>query len=235
MLIAAATAISLQANATPIKGAGVAAVSAAPAKPASVATAHTSAAPDDDDEDTPPLKPGESYRLLGFRISGSKHIDVHALVTALPQHIGDPISDAQIKADSDTIKKALTALHVHFAEVTTSILQRVGPGHLTLVVWDIQHIDAFSGLPYQGFWTFDGQTFSGNKALTNQQLEKAIDLKPGERVREGALSDAITGMEQAYDKVFPGQKVKIGGKLKLKAKPVRVATFEWQITEPSTK
>jgi hypothetical protein len=42
-------------------------------------------------------------------------------------------------------------------------------------------------------------------------------------------------MEQAYDKVFPGQKVKIGGKLKLKAKPVRVATFEWQITEPSTK
>jgi outer membrane protein assembly factor BamA len=104
-----------------------------------------------------------------------------------------------------------------------------------LVVWDIQHIDAFSRLPYQGFWTFGGQTFSGNKALTNQQLEKAIDLKPGERVREGALSDAITGMEQAYDKVFPGQKVKIGGKLKVKAKPVRVATFEWQITEPSTK
>jgi hypothetical protein len=52
-------------------------------------------------------------------------------------------------------------------------------------------------------------------------------------VREGAVSDARTGMEQAYEKVFPGQTVKIGGKLKLA--PGRVATIEWQITEPAAK
>ncbi len=235
LLIAAATAISLPATATPIDGGGVAAVPAAPAKPASGATAHTSAAPDDNDKGFAPLKPGESYRLLGFALSGSKHIDADALIAALPQHKGDPISVAQIKADTDTIKKALTARHVHFAEVTTALLQREGPGHLIWVIWDIQHIDAFTRAPFQGFWTFGGQTFSGNKALTNEQLEKAIGLKPGERVREGAISDARTGMEQAYDKVFPGKRVKIAVTLNLRAKPSRVATFTWRITEPPAR
>ena len=71
--------------------------------------------------------------------------------------------------------------------------------------------------------------------MTNEQLEKAIDLKPDERVREGAISDAITGMQQAYDKIFPGKTVKIKGKLKLTLKPARVADFEWQIVEPPAK
>ena len=188
---------------------------------------------DDNDPDFPPLKPGESYHLLGFALSGSKHIDADALIAALPEHKGDPITDAQINADTDKIKKALTALHVHFAEVTTGLVQRAGPDHCAWVIWDIQHIDAFSRLPYQGYWKFGGQTFSGNKALTSEQLAKAIDLKPGERVGAGSVSDARTGMEQAYDKVFPGKTVKIEGKLKLTLKPARVATFEWQITEPS--
>jgi outer membrane protein assembly factor BamA len=236
LLIGAATAISLPANATPINGAGVAAVPTAPAKPASGAAAHTSAAPDDDkDKGSLPSKPGEQYRLLGFGLSGSKHIDADALIAALPQHKGDLISDAQISADTDTIKKALTARHVHFAEVTTAILRREGPGHLIWVIWDIQHIDAFTQAPFQGFWKFGGQTFSGNKALTNEQLEKAIGLKPGERVREGAISDARTGMEQAYDKVFPGKAVKIAVTLNLKVKPSRVATFTWKITEPPAR
>ena len=120
-------------------------------------------------------------------------------------------------------------------EVTAALLQREGPGHFIWVIWDIQHIDAFSRAPFQGFWKFGGQTFSGNKALTNEQLEKAIGLKPGERVREGAISDARTGMEQAYDKVFPGKTVKIAVKLNLTMKPSRVATFTWQITEPPAR
>jgi len=188
---------------------------------------------DDNDPDFPPLKPGESFHLLGFSLSGSKHIDANALIATLPERDGDPITDAQIKADTDRIKKALTARHVHFAEVTTGLVQRKGPNHGIYVIWDIQHMDTFSRLQYQGYWTFGGQTFSGNKALTNEQLEKAIDLKPGERIREGAVSDARTGMEQAYDEVFPGQTPKIGGKLKLA--PGHVATIEWRITEPATK
>lgn len=188
-----------------------------------------------DDKDFPPLKPGESFHLIGFTIGGSKHIDEDALIAMLPEHVGDPIGDAQVKADTDKIKKALTKLHVHYAEVTTGLVQRQGPDHCVWVVWDIQHIDAFSQLPYQGFWKFAGQTFSGNKALTDKQLEDAIGLKPGERVREGAISDAITGMQQAYDKVFPGKTVKIKGKLKLTLKPVRLANFEWDIAEPAAK
>ncbi len=197
-----------------------------------------SAADDDDDDndpDFPPMKPGDSFHLLGFVLNGSKHIDADALIATLPEHKGDPITEAEVKADTDKIKKALTTLHVHFAEVTTAYLQRQGPEHLVWIIWDIQHIDAFSQLPYQGWWKFGGQTFSGNKALTSEQLEKAIGLKPGDRVREGAVSDARTGMEQAYDKVFPGRPVKISGKLKLTLKPVRIANFEWQITEPQTK
>jgi hypothetical protein len=236
LFAAAAPATSPPAAATP--------TSTGPAEPASGTAAPDAARPrasapgkpgapeDDNDPDFPPLKPGESLHLLGFSLSGSKHIDAAALVALLPERKGDPITGAQIKADTDKIKKALTAQHVHFAEVTTGLVQRQGPNHDVWVIWDIQHIDAFSRLPYQGYWKFGGQTFSGNKALTNEQLEKAIGLKPDERVREGAISDARTGMEQAYDKIFPGQKVKIGGKLKLTLKPARVANFEWQITEP---
>jgi hypothetical protein len=220
----------------------------AAAKPASGTAAHKGSHPgasapgkpgaaddDDDAKDFPPLKPGESFHLIGFEIGGSKHIDEDALIATLPQHVGDPITEAQIKADTDKIKKALTALHVHFAEVTTGLVQRAGPDHCVWVVWDIQHIDVFSRLPYQGFWRFGGQTFSGNKALTNEQLEKAVGLKRDERVREGAVSDAITGMQQAYDKVFPGRTVKIKGKLELTLKPVRVANFDWQIIEPPAR
>jgi hypothetical protein len=232
------------ANAAPDAGAapttpapGAVAPNAAPRK-ASVPGKHGAAADDDSDDKDPgfqPLKKGESFRLLGFVIGGSKHIDEHAIIATLPEHVGGPITNAQIEADTDTVKKALTALHVHYADVTTSLMQREGPGHLLYVIWDIQHEDAFDRAPFQGFWAFGGQTFSGNKALTNEQLEKAIDLKPGERVREGAVSDARTGIEQAYEKVFPGQTVKIASKLILKAKPTRVATFEWQITEPPAK
>jgi hypothetical protein len=235
LLIAAAAAISLPTNAAPANGAGV---PTAHTKPASGANAHMSAAPDndkDEDDSSDDLKPGETYHLIGFALSGSKHIDANALIAALPQHKGDPITPAQIEADTNTIKKALTARHVHFAEVTTALLHREAPGHFVWVMWDIQHIDAFSRAPYQGVWAFGGQTFSGNKALTNEQLEKAIDLKPGEKVREGAISDARTGMEQAYDKVFPGKPVKMAVTLDLKVKPSRVATFAWRITEPPAK
>ncbi len=190
---------------------------------------------DDDAKDFPPLKPGESFHLIGFSLSGSKHVDEDALIATLPEHQGDTIHDAQVKADTAKIKAALTAQHVHFVEVTTGLVQREGPDHCVWVVWDIQHVDAFSRLPYQGYWKFGGQTFSGNKSLTNEQLETAIDLKLGERVREGTISDAITGMQQAYDKVFPGKTVKIDGKLKLTQKPERVAEFEWEIVEPPPK
>lgn len=226
----------------------------APAKPKSKAVTNTprpaAAAPgksgakasndddddfDDDDKDFPPLKPGESFHLIGFAIDGSKHIDEDALIATLPERVGDPITDAQIKANTAKIKKALTDRHVHFADVTTALVQRAGPDHCMWVIWGIQHVDAFSKLQYQGFWKFGGQTFTGNKALGKEQLEKAIDLKIGERVREGAVSDAITGIQQAYDRVFPGQTVKVKGKLKLKVKPERVANFEWEIIEPPAK
>lgn len=190
---------------------------------------------DNDDKDFPPLKPGQSFHLIGFAIQGSKHIDEQALIAALPEHVGDPITEAEITANTDWIKKTLTARHVNFADVTTALVQREGPDHCTWVIWGIQHIDAFSHLPFQGYWKFGGQTFSGNKVLSNEQLEKAVDLKLGERVREGAISDAMTGIQQAYDKVFPGKTVTVKGKLKLTLKPERVANFEWQIDEPSTK
>jgi hypothetical protein len=223
-------------------------------KPDSASATGKSGAADNDDDDAkdfPPLKPGQHLHLIGFSVSGSKHIDEDALISMLPEQVGYPLTTAQIQADTATIKKALTALHVHFAEVTTSLMQREGADHCVGVVWDIQHIDAFSQLRYQGYWKFGGQTFSGNKVLTSEQLEKAIDLKPDELIREGAMSDAVTGMQQAYAKKFPGQEVKIKGELRLTAKPapgqtlkpaggqrpklIRVAKFEWQIIEPSAK
>jgi outer membrane protein assembly factor BamA len=187
---------------------------------------------DNDDKDFPPLKPGESFHLIKFQIDGSTHIDTDALIATLPEHKGDPIDDAKIKADTDKIEKALAVRHVH-GRLMTALMQREGPDHGLRVEWVIQNDDALAKAG--GFWKFGGQTFSGNRALTSEQLAKAIDLKPGERVGAGSVSDARTGMEQAYDKVFPGKKVKITGKLKLTLKPVRTVNFQWQITEPPAK
>jgi hypothetical protein len=235
---AAAPAVAAPATAAPAKPAD-----AGPAKPAADAAAKQAAAKpgktadkddDDDDDDDPKLgTAAEPYHLLGFQLNGSKHLDADAILKTLPQHEGDAITTDQIKADLAMLKPILIAKHIHSATVTTGIVEREGPGHNIYVVWDIQHVDALTRLPFKGWLHYAGETFTGNKALTSAQLDAAVGLKEGERVREGAVSDARTGIEQAYDTVFPGQVVKVGGKVKVT--PDHKVSFEWQITEPAGK
>jgi len=182
----------------------------------------------------PPTKPAHAqqeviYHLLGFSLSGTKRVDTDALVASLPQHEGEPITQAQITADTDRMRLALKARHVH-GDLTTALLEAEGRGHHIWVLWDIQPDDVLSNLPLNGKRYFAGQTFSGNQKLTTEALSAATGFHQGDKMPIGSIGDARTGIEQAYDTALRGAPVKIIGKIKIKED--RAVTIDWQITEP---
>ena len=169
------------------------------------------------------------YRLLGFSLSGTKRVDTDALVASLPQHAGDKITAAEIKADADRIRAVLAARHVH-GDMTTALLEREGKGHHIWVIWDVHLADALSYAPANRKRHFAAQSFSGNVRLSAQALALATGLHPGDAMPDGSLSDARTGIEQAYDAATHGAPVEVRGKVKVrKGNLVEIA---WQITEP---
>jgi hypothetical protein len=178
----------------------------------------------------PPARPaGPKYHLLGFSLSGSKRVDTSALVAALPQHEGDVITEADIKEDADHIRAALDARHVH-GDMTTALLEQEGKGHHIWVVWDIHLVDALSFKPGSQKRYFAKQDFSGNVKLSNDALATATGLHPGDKMPDGSLSDARTGIEQAYDKALPGAPVEVQAKVKVrKGNNVEI---DWRISEP---
>ena len=169
------------------------------------------------------------YHLLGFSLRGTTRVNTDALVASLPQHEGDVITNADIKQNADTIRRALQAKHVH-GNITTMILERHGPGHHVWVMWDLQPDDALLYIPLTGQRHFAGQTFSGNVKLSTGALVEATGLHPGDKMPDGRVGDARTGIEQAYDEAMPGATVQVKGKVKLKKDNSIVV--DWQIVEP---
>jgi len=169
------------------------------------------------------------YHLLGFALHGTKRVDTDALIAALPQHEGDPITGAQIKEDAARIRAALSARHVH-GDMTTALLEQEGPGHHVWVIWDVHLVDVLSNIPLRSPRHFAGQTFSGNIRLSAAQLAAATGLRPGDKLPDGRISDARTGIEQSYDAALPGQQVEVKGKVTLKKDDT--VMIDWRITEP---
>ena len=169
------------------------------------------------------------YRLLGFALHGTKRVDTAALVASLPQHAGDLITRAQIKEDADRIRAALKAHHVH-GDMTTALLEEEGKGHHVWVVWDVHLVDALSYVPARGVRHFAGQTFTGNVKLSAEQLAAATGLHPGDKMPDGRLSDARTGIEQSYDAALHDAPVEVKGKVTLKKDDSVV--IDWRIAEP---
>jgi outer membrane protein assembly factor BamA len=169
------------------------------------------------------------YRLLGFSLRGTTRVDTAALVATLPEHEGDVITNAEIRENVEKISHVLQAKHVH-GYITTMILQREGPGHHVFVMWDVQLEDALSYVPLRGPRHFASQTFAGNVKLSTAALIAATNLHPGDKIMDGRVGDARTGIEQAYDKAMPGAAVDVSGKIKLtKDNSVLIA---WKIVEP---
>ncbi len=168
------------------------------------------------------------YHLLGFSLRGTARVNTDALVATLPQHEGDVITNAQIRENADRIKRALAASHVH-GDMTTMILERKGPGHHVWVMWDVQKQDALSYVPFHGPRHFESQSFTGNVRLGADALAAATGLHPGDRLADGSIGDARTGIEQAYDKAMPGARVAVAGKIKLKKDNGVIVV--WQIDE----
>ncbi len=208
MLATCATAAAcVQAAASP-------ASSAAPAKPAA-GPAKSNAEP--------------VYRLNGFVLNGTDRVDTDAIIASLPQHKGDLITHSQVKADADHIRAILKAKHIH-GEMTTATLEAEGPGNRILVVWEVHLMDALTYAPGNGPRHFASQTFAGNTKLSEAQLVAATGLKPGQDMPAGSISDARTGIEQAYDAALPGKTVDVKGKVVVKKD--RSVQINWQITEP---
>jgi hypothetical protein len=169
------------------------------------------------------------YHLLGFTLHGTKRVDTDALIATLPQHAGDLITRAQIKEDADRIRAALKARHVH-GDMTTALLEEEGKGHHAWVVWDVHLVDALSNVSRRGVRHFAGQTFTGNVKLSAEQLAAATGLHQGDRMPDGRISDARTGIEQSYDAALHGAPVEVKGKVMLKKDDTVV--IDWWITEP---
>jgi outer membrane protein assembly factor BamA len=172
---------------------------------------------------------GPIYHLLGFSLSGTKRVDTDALVATLPQHEGDVITSAEIKEDADRIREVLKARHVH-GDMTTALLEREGKGHHIWVIWDVHLVDALSFAPASRKRHFASQSFSGNVKLSTQALMTATGLHPGDKMPDGSLSDARTGIEQAYDAALHGAPVEV--KAKIKVQKGNDVVIDWQITEP---
>jgi hypothetical protein len=191
----------------------------------------TTPAPPGDGAKVEPAVPaaGPVYHLLGFSLRGTKRVDLNALVAALPQHEGDLITSAEIKANAERIGAELAARHVH-GNLTTAILEREGKGHYIWVIWDIQKMDAMSHLPLRAGRHFGSQSFTGNIRLSTDQLSAATGFHPGDPMPDGSVGDARTGIEQAYDKVLPGVPVAVKGAVALKKDDSVV--IKWMITEP---
>jgi outer membrane protein assembly factor BamA len=182
----------------------------------------------------PPAKQDEEkaepvYHLLGFHLSGTKRVDTDKLVDSLPQHEGDVITQAQIKEDAQRISDALKAHHVH-GNMTTGILEREGPGHHIWVMWDLQPTDAIAMTPKIVRRSLASQSFSGNTKLSTAALIAATGLHPGQRMPDGSVDDARTGIEQAYDTALHGAPVQVNGKVRFK--PDHTVIIDWMITEP---
>ncbi len=178
---------------------------------------------------TPARPTGPKYHLLGFSLSGTKRVDTTALLAALPQHEGDVITDADIKEDADRIRAALNARHVH-GDMTTAILEQEGKGHHIWVVWDVHLVDALSYAPANQKRHFESQSFSGNVRLSTQALIAATGLHPGDKMHDGSLGDARTGIEQAYDEALHGTPVQVQAKVKVRKG--NDVVIDWHITEP---
>ena len=159
--------------------------------------------------DTPPAssasqaggaRPEIAYHLLGFSLAGTKRVNTDALIAALPEHEGDVITAADINKDRDTIRAALEARHVH-GDMTTTLLEREGEGHHVWVIWDVHLVDALSFVRGRRALRFAGQSFAGNVKLSADALAAATNLHPGDKLPDGRISDARTGIEQSYDLV----------------------------------
>jgi outer membrane protein assembly factor BamA len=170
------------------------------------------------------------YHLLGFNLRGTTRVDTDALVASLPQHEGDVITNAEIRQNADKIRQALQASHVH-GNITTMILVRHGPGHHVWVMWDLQPNDALLYVPMNGQRHFASQTFSGNVRLSTDALIAATGLHAGDKMPDGRVGDARTGIEQAYDKAMPGAAVQVAGKITMKKDSS--VMVDWKIKETS--
>jgi outer membrane protein assembly factor BamA len=180
-------------------------------------------------EDKANGKPPTVYHLLGFGLSGTHRINTDALIATLPQHKGDVITSADINADVDKIHQALKAAHVH-GDMTTATMEKEGPGHWVWIIWDVHLMDALTGTPQRGPRHFESQIFTGNTKLNDAALVEATDLHTGEILEDGRISDARTGIEQAYDKVLPGADVQ--ARAKITVKKDSSVSINWIIKEP---
>jgi hypothetical protein len=172
---------------------------------------------------------GPRYHLLGFALRGTKRVNADALVNALPQHEGDVITPAQMKQDTDILGAALKAHHVHGQLVMATLVPETKPDHIW-VIWQLEPNDVIAMQPAIVPWNLVGQSFSGNTKLSTNALIAATGLHAGQRMRDGSVGDARTGIEQAYDAALHGAPVDVKGKVTFKKDHTMI--INWMITEP---
>jgi outer membrane protein assembly factor BamA len=169
-----------------------------------------------------PAPASPSYILNGYRLSGVNGVDQDALVAKLPHHPGDRITQADIKADTDTLNTALKAQHIE-GELFATMAEKNGR------VWVLFDFQYHQTPIHQRRW-LGSQIFDGNVKISSAALAAATGLKPGDDLPVERVNAARLAIIEAYKKAVPDADVHVGGKMRIT--PEGKVELTWRVTEP---
>jgi outer membrane protein assembly factor BamA len=169
-----------------------------------------------------PAPAAPSYILNGYRLSGVNGVDQDALVATLSHHPGEHITEADIKADTDTLNSALKARHIK-GQLFATMAEKNGR---VWVLFDFQYPQT----PIHQHRWLGSQIFDGNVKISSAALAAATGLKAGDDLPVERLNAARQAIIQAYKKAVPNADVHVGGKMRIN--PEGKVELTWHVTEP---
>jgi outer membrane protein assembly factor BamA len=171
-----------------------------------------------------------TYTVDKVIITGSKSVPTDKLLSAIQEHPGSRVTQADIIADQDTITKVLGQSHV-VGGIQTSM--RSKPGN---------HIDVIFAVNDQGVQApvvtkvapkLNSETFVGNVSIPSAKLDAASGLTPGEDLDNGKITAAEQAIVAAYKAAKLPLNVAVSGAITT-ASPGKV-DVTWTIKETKAK
>ncbi len=136
-----------------------------------------------------------TYTVDKVSITGSRSVPTSKLLSAIQEHAGSRVSQADIVADQDAITKVLGAANV------------VGGIKTSMVSKPNKHIEVIFAVDDQGVQAptvtkvapkLHAEMFEGNKAITSDKLMAASGLNPGDSLTDAKVVDAEKRVQAAY-------------------------------------
>ena len=169
-----------------------------------------------------------TYIVDKVTIVGSRTVPVETLYSAIEEHKGSTVTQADIIADQGKILKVLGDANVG-GGIKTSMASRGKHVEVTFLITDTgkQAAVVTKVAP-----VLNTELFDGNKALSADALRAASGLKPGDELSDAKVQAAQKAIQAAYTAAKLPLNVNITGSIAQKGGKVDLT---WQITEKKGK